>query len=514
MPGMLMDRASGVLLHPTSLPGPFGAGDFGQDAYKFVDWLVSAGQTYWQVLPLGAIGPGNSPYMSSSAFAGSILLIDLEELVSQGWLSHKELIPHPEFRADRIDFALLQPFRMELLRRAARHFFKSSHDSMHSAYDEFCAAEGEWLDDYALFMTIAERQSGCGWNHWPKDLAHRNPKALLHVQKSCADEIGFWKFCQWCFARQWSKLKQYANERGIRIIGDVPIFVAYQSADVWAHQELFELDKSGLPSVVAGVPPDYFSETGQLWGNPLYRWDIHEQTGYAWWIARLRHALKQADLVRIDHFRGFAAYWEVAADAPNAINGRWVPGPGEKLFEAFQQAFPQLPIIAEDLGLITPDVVELRDQFRLPGMRILQFAFGDGETNPFLPHNYVQNTVAYTGTHDNDTTLGWWQSVPDRVRDFARNYLGSDGNDIQQHMMRAISSSSANIVIFPMQDVLGLPSEHRMNYPGKPTGNWEWRFSWDQLRQEHTLALVQMVVEHGRGTLGEQGGTVPLLCST
>ncbi|MGC1376433.1 MAG: 4-alpha-glucanotransferase, partial [Anaerolineales bacterium] len=315
---MLTDRASGILLHPTSLPGALGAGDFGADAYKFVDWLASAGQTYWQVLPLGEIGPGNSPYMSSSAFAGNILLIDLAELASQGWLKNGDLTPHPEFRADRVDFSLSHPFRMERLRRAARTFFarrptislfSRRHNNMYRAYDEFCATEGEWLEDYALFMTIAERENRRVWNQWPKELANRNPQALRRIGKTCADEVVFWKFCQWCFARQWSKLKCYANDRGVRIIGDVPIFVAYQSADVWSHQELFDLDEKGLPSVVAGVPPDYFSETGQLWGNPLYRWDVHRDTGYAWWIARMRHAFQQADLLRVDHFRGFAAYW-------------------------------------------------------------------------------------------------------------------------------------------------------------------------------------------------------------
>jgi 4-alpha-glucanotransferase len=293
-------------------------------------------------------------------------------------------------------------------------------------------------------------------------------------------------------------LRLYANTRGVRIIGDVPIFVAYQSADVWSHQELFELDENGSPTVVAGVPPDYFSETGQLWGNPLFRWDVHEKTGYAWWIARLRHALQQADLVRIDHFRGFAAYWEVPADAPDAINGKWVVGPGSKLFDAFEKAFPHLPIIAEDLGLITPDVVELRDKFKLPGMRILQFAFAEGEANHFLPHHYEANTIAYTGTHDNDTTLGWWNSVSEQEKNFARLYLGSDDQDILWDMMRALSKSVANIVIFPMQDVLGLTSEHRMNFPGHQHGNWEWRFSWEQVQPEYTQALAQMTAEYGR----------------
>ncbi len=497
---MLTERASGILLHPTSLPGPFGSGDFGADAYKFVDWLVSAEQTYWQVLPLGEIGPGNSPYMSSSAFAGNVLLIDLAELANQGWLNFEDMTPHPGFRADRVDFELLKPFRMERLRRAAQFFFASGRDDISRAYEEFCAAECVWLEDYALFMTIAEREHGHDWNYWPKELVHLEPQALQYVREACTDKIAFWKFCQWCFYRQWSNLKLYANERGIRIIGDVPIFAAYQSADVWSHQELFELDEKGRPLVVAGVPPDYFSETGQLWGNPLYRWDVHKETGYSWWIARLRHALRQADLVRIDHFRGFVAYWEIPSDAPNAITGKWEPGPGEKLFEAFEQAFPYLPIIAEDLGLITPDVLELRDQFKLPGMRVLQFAFGNGETNHFLPHHYVANTVAYTGTHDNDTTLGWWSTAPHHVKSFAQQYLHIDGEDICWDMMRVLSDSVANIVIFPMQDVLGLHGEHRMNFPGKPTGNWEWRFSWDQVLPDIAVALAGISFEHGRSS--------------
>ena len=498
---MLTDRASGILLHPTSLPGAFGAGDFGTDAYKFVDWLVDAGQTFWQVLPLGEIGPGNSPYMSSSAFAGNILLIDLVELSDHGWLVHDDLIPHPDFRPGRVDFSLQQPFRMERLRRAATSFFSERPGKMHHAYEKFCAEEIEWLDDYALFMTILEREHWREWNRWPKELVHREPLALHRLKQDSATEIRFWKFCQWCFARQWSRLKHYANERGVRIIGDVPIFVAWQSADVWSNQELFDLDESGCPSVVAGVPPDYFSETGQLWGNPLYRWDVHKETGYAWWIARLRHSLRQADFVRVDHFRGFVAYWEVPADAPTAIDGKWEAGPGESLFTAFEQAFPHLPIIAEDLGLITPDVLALRDQFNLPGMRVLQFAFGDGDANHFLPHHYVANTVAYTGTHDNDTTIGWWPALPEHEKAFARQYLGigDDGEAINWVMMRALSKSAASTVIFPMQDVLGLSSEHRMNFPGHPSGNWEWRFTWDMVKPEHALGLSAMSMENGRG---------------
>lgn len=496
---MLNTRASGILLHPTSLPGRFGSGDLGADAYRFVDWLASAGQTYWQMLPLGEIGPGNSPYMSRSAFAGNLLLIDLAELVEQGWLEQGDLEQLPDFSCDRIDFSLMQSFRMERLHRAAKNFI-NKNNAMQREFDSFCEAECDWLRDYALFMAIAEHQDGREWDSWPEALVHRDEQALCNFESQHADEIGFWMFCQWCFARQWFRLKKYANARGIRIIGDAPIFVAYQSADVWAHQELFQLDDNGRPTVVAGVPPDYFSETGQLWGNPIYRWDIHEATGYAWWSERMGQALRFADIVRVDHFRGFAGYWEIPAGAPNAIDGKWMPGPGAKLFNALAQRFPKLPIIAEDLGIITADVIELRDQFGLPGMRVLQFAFGDNDTNPFLPHNYVQNTVAYTGTHDNDTTLGWWESLSAHERDFVQSYLKTDGHAIHWDMIRALSESIANAVIYPLQDVLGLSSAHRMNFPGKPFGNWEWRFSWAQINPVHTQHLEELTSKCGRST--------------
>lgn len=494
---MLNTRASGILLHPTSLPGRFGAGDFGENAYRFIDWLKSAGQTYWQILPLGEIGPGNSPYMSSSAFAGNILLIDLVELANNGWLDQVDLEHTPGFSAERIDFALTQPFRMERLHRAAKRFF-NSNSSLQQEYKVFCDIEKSWLRDYALFMAIAEHQGWQEWSLWPSELVRRDAEALSKAEQEHADEINFWQFCQWCFARQWFRLKAYANAQGIRIIGDVPIFVAYQCADVWSHQELFKLDERGRPSVVAGVPPDYFSETGQLWGNPVYRWEIHEKTGFVWWLARMRHALRLADLVRVDHFRGFAAYWEIPADAPNAIGGKWVDSPGEKLFRVLEQNLPQLSIIAEDLGVITPDVVELRHKFGLPGMRVLQFAFGDDETNHFLPHHYTQNTVAYTGTHDNDTTVGWWNTLPSDAKTFVLRYLDSDGQSIQWDMMNALSASVANTVIFPMQDILGLSSEHRMNFPGHPAGNWEWRFSWIQIKPEQTQELFNMSAEYRR----------------
>ena len=494
---MTSTRASGILLHPTSLPGPFGSGDLGTESYRFVDWLVSAGQTYWQMLPLGEVNEGTSPYTSNSAFAGNHLLIDLEELAKQGWLDPSDLVPDAGFDADRVHFDLVKPYRMERLQRAAIRFF-SGPDSSRLEYKEFCESEKNWLDDFALFKAIEQHEQYREWNHWPDELVRRDPRALAEVRLRYVDEIEFSKFCQWCFYRQWTLLKSYANARGVHIVGDVPIFVSYQSADVWEHQALFELDASGNPIVVAGVPPDYFSETGQLWGNPLYRWDVHERTGYAWWIKRLEHAFRLFDLVRIDHFRGFASYWATPAGAPNAIGGEWLPGPGEKLFEAFQQTFSELPIIAEDLGLITPDVIELRDKFNLPGMRILQFAFGDNDTNYFLPHHFIANTVAYTGTHDNDTTLGWWNSATEHEKQFALSYLGSDGKEINWDMINALSGSAANTVMFPLQDVMGLDSQHRMNFPGTPWGNWEWRFSWNRLQNWQTEKLAALTALNHR----------------
>lgn len=498
---MLSNRSSGILLHPTSLPGPFGSGDFGTASFQFVDWLSKAGQSLWQMLPLSEVGSGNSPYMSSSAFAGSLLLIDLEELANQGWLTAEELRPLAGFNADRVDYGLIKPYRLERLHLASERFFAKGDKKSRSAYAEFCKSEAAWLDDYALFMTIGEHEQWKEWSAWSQPLASREPKPLAAFEKQNYDEIGFWKFCQWSFSRQWFALKKYANERGVRIVGDVPIFVAYQSADVWAHQDLFELDNKGRPTLVAGVPPDYFSETGQLWGNPLYRWEMHEKTGYAWWIERMKHALSFFDLVRVDHFRGFANYWAVPATAQTAIEGKWMPGPSDKLFEAFKQAIGHLPIIAEDLGLITPDVIELRDRFELPGMRILQFAFGEDERNYFLPHHYVANCVAYTGTHDNDTSVGWWNTAREHEKSFAQRYLNFDGNEINWQMINILSASAANTVIFPLQDVIGLNSEHRMNMPGTSEGNWSWRFSWGQIQSWHTDRLEELSLRHNRKTI-------------
>jgi 4-alpha-glucanotransferase len=499
---MLTERSSGILLHPTSLPGPYGCGDIGADAYVFLDWLAASGQSVWQMLPLGPVGIGNSPYMSSSAFAGNPLLIDLASLGRLGWLTPEDLIADADADVRRVDYARQSAFRLPRLRRAAQAFAASAEPEQRADLAAYCQAEAGWLDDYALFMALDAAHPGLSWNAWPAPLAQRRPAALKQAARQHAGEIGFWKFCQWQFDRQWSRLKVYANQRGVRILGDVPIFVAHHSADVWAHQDLFELDAHGAQAVVAGVPPDYFSPTGQRWGNPLYRWSAHQADGYAWWLARMARALALADQVRIDHFRGFAAYWEIPATEDNAVHGRWVAAPGRALFDALRRRFPDLPIIAEDLGDITEEVLELRDAFGLPGMRILQFAFGGDAGHGYLPHNYPVNCVAYIGTHDNDTAQGWWQAIGPRERAFVQHYLGSDGHDVHWALMRALSASVARCVIYSMQDVLGLDGSQRMNVPGVCDGNWEWRFSWDQVQSWQATALRQMAAVHGRTGFG------------
>ena len=493
---MRFPRSSGILLHPTSLPGAFGSGDFGAAAFHFVDWLVSAGQKMWQILPLGGIGPGNSPYMSSSAFAGNVLLIDLDDLQAHGWLTAEDIRPHAGFKLQQVNYAVVYRYRMEKLRIAARRFFADPR--VHEDFKTFCTNEQSWLDDYALFMALAEKFGWRDWAHWEPGIAKREKIALAKAMVELAQQIEFWSFCQWCFFRQWRKLKQYANERGVQIIGDIPIFIAYQSAEVWARQDLFELGEDLLPYVIAGVPPDYFSSTGQRWGNPLYRWSEHEKEGYAWWIERIRKTIELVDIVRIDHFRGFAGYWEIPASEQTAINGRWMPGPGEKLFNAVKSALGRLPIIAEDLGVVTPDVVALLEQFNFPGMRILQFAFGGGSDNPYLPHNYKNNSVVYGGTHDNDTAIGWFSTASQHERSYACKYMGCDGTEINWDLIHAASESIADMAIHSFQDVLGLDSDHRMNLPGKAEGYWEWRFTWDQVLPEHAEKLYEMTAVHGR----------------
>ena len=478
---MKFNRSGGILLHPTSLPGPYGIGDLGPQAYRFVDWLASTGCKLWQVLPLGPTGNGDSPYQCFSAFAGNPYLISFDGLIEDGLLTQDDFAHMPTFNASRVDFGLLIPWKLHLLGRAFDNFKFISGGPFWDEYLSFYAENSSWLDDYSLFMSIKETNGGGAWNEWSEDLRKRKKSALDKARKEYAESILRYSFYQFIFFRQWNKLRAYVNERDIKIIGDIPIFIAYDSADAWSNQKLFFLGDDSLPTVVAGVPPDYFSATGQLWGNPLYRWNVHKKTGYAWWLERFRSVLKLVDIVRVDHFRGFAGYWEVPFGQPTAEHGRWVKGPGNDFFKSMNEGLlegsnSELPIIAEDLGVITQDVVALRDEFNLPGMKILQFGFDKAE-NPFLPHNYVSNCVAYTGTHDNDTALGWYATAPEHEKDFARRYLRVDGSDFAWNLIRTIWSSVAVYAVTPMQDALSLGTEARMNFPSKLGGNWEWRMS-------------------------------------
>lgn len=510
---MSVRRASGVLLHPTSLPGPHGSGDLGASACRFVDWLVAGRQSLWQVLPLSGVGPGNSPYMSPSVFAGNELLIALAPLKDSGWLRDEDLRHDAAFDDARVDFPVVRAFRETRLRLAATRFFSyasyasDASDARGSGdFAAFCLDARDWLDDYALFKALDKEYGGKLWPDWPAPIRTRDPDALESARRALAGEIDFWKFCQWLFFAQWASVKRYANERGVRLIGDLPIFVDSHSADVWAHPALFDLDANGSPRVVSGVPPDYFSATGQRWGTPLYAWPAHRETRYAWWVARLLSALRVCDFVRIDHFRGFESYWEIPADAPNAVDGRWLPGPGADFFDAFKAALKETEdekapfrIIAEDLGEIGDATRALRKSIGLPGMRILQFAFDGRADNPYLPHNFDETrTVVYTGTHDNDTTVGWWESLDARARDHVLRYLDSDGKEIHWDMIRAAMASVAEFAVVPMQDVLGLGAEHRMNRPGGETGCWEWRFTWRSVTPRHAERLAELAALYGR----------------
>jgi 4-alpha-glucanotransferase len=488
-------RTSGVLLHPTSLPGPHGCGDFGAAAYHFVDWLTTARQSLWQVLPLNPVGPGNSPYQSVSTFAGNPLLIDLDALAERGWLPRGA---DPGFSRERSDYAQVVPWRMARLREAWQRFSRHAGDGEHKELDEFRRQQSHWLDDYALFMTLDERH-GTPWNRWPAALAWREPAALRRLREEAAPEIGFWCFVQWQFTHQWQRLRSHAHRQGVRIVGDAPIFVAHHSADVWANTAQYLLDRQGEPTVVAGVPPDYFSVTGQRWGNPLYHWNAMRSDGYAWWRQRLSQLMGNFDAIRLDHFRGFEGYWEVPAHEEHAINGQWRPGPGSDFFDAIGAALGPLPIIAEDLGVITPAVTALRVACGFPGMRVLQFAFADTPDNPYLPHNYEPRTVAYTGTHDNDTTVGWWRQLEAPERQAVRRYLGPQADhELHWAMIRALSQSVANTVVYPFQDLLGLDGGHRMNIPGCPQACWEWRFEWQQVGDAPAAQLAAITQAHGR----------------
>lgn len=492
---MIVKRRAGVLLHPTSLAGPGGIGTLGTEAYRFLDFLAQAGFSLWQVLPLTPPAAGDSPYSAYSAFAGNPLLIDLDALVQEGDLSAD--ITMGEFSDDQADFTAVS-FRKELLLRdAAERFFARGHSPLLEEFWYFCDSN-DWLHDYALYQALKLKYRGLSWAAWPDEIALRDPLACKQASVALGSEIGVQKYQQWQFWRQWQKVHNYAVKHGINIVGDLPIFVAHDSADVWCNQQLFLLDSNGRPTVVAGVPPDYFSATGQLWGNPLYNWGALAESGYAWWISRIRHLLDQFDLVRIDHFRGFEASWQVPATDKTAVKGVWVPGPGEGFFRAMSDAIGELPFIAEDLGVITPQVEALRDKFGLPGMKILQFAFDSDAANPYLPHNHTTNCVVYTGTHDNDTTQGWAEALPPAVRTKMATYLGVTGSDPLKDLIRTALMSVAATAILPMQDILGLSSDARMNLPGTAHGNWSWRMQPDRLTTDLAAEFGALLSRYGR----------------
>ena len=472
---MKLQRSSGVLLHPTSLPGPYGIGDLGPRAHAWVDFLAEAGCSLWQVLPLGPTGFDNSPYQSFSAFAGNPYLVSPELLVAEGLLEQRDL-GGASFPSERVDFCALIPWKVKVLDAAFGRYRSSAASGLRAEFDEFRHRNASWLDDFSLFMALKEAHKGSRWDEWPDALRRRGADSMATSRREFAEGMERQSFRQFLFFRQWHALRAHAASKRVRIIGDVPIFVSSDSADVWAHPDLFKLDEALQPTVVAGVPPDYFSPTGQLWGNPLYRWGTHRSSGFAWWVARLRSGLDLVDMARLDHFRGFAAAWEVPAGSPTAEKGMWVEAPGGELLARLGEALGDLPLIAEDLGVITPDVEAMRESFHLPGMKILQFAFS-GPDNPFLPHAYPRNCVVYTGTHDNDTTRGWFSEAPEAEQDFCRRYLKSDGHDIVWDLIRAAWASPAEFALAPMQDLLDLGTTARMNLPGKPSGSWTWRMS-------------------------------------
>jgi 4-alpha-glucanotransferase len=507
---MAFPRASGVLLHPTSLPGRFGIGDLGAGALEFIDWLADAGQRIWQVLPLGPTGYGDSPYQCFSALAGNPLLISLDRLIDQGLLTPVEADDRC-FPADEIDFPAVIAHRQAMWPRVLDRFDASAPREMRDRFERFCHEQAAWLDDFSLFMAVKAAHADRAWITWDPAIARREPAAMRQWIERCRQNIRVHKLTQFLFWEQWQRVREACRARSIAIMGDLPIFVAHDSADVWAHRDLFKLDGDGHPTVVAGVPPDYFSATGQLWGNPHYRWDVLERTGYAWWIERFRSLLALVDRIRIDHFRGFVASWEIPGGATAAVQGAWVSGPGSALFEAVRAALgtSDLPFVAENLGVITPEVEGLRQQLGLPGMAILQFAFGtDPQAPDFKPHNYPRNRVAYTGTHDNDTTMGWWRggvghstrsaSELAQEREFARRYLGLDGRDVHWEFIRAVLASVADGAIVPAQDLLGLGSDARMNRPGTVSGNWRWRMRRGELTRDIAQHLAALTTVYDR----------------
>jgi 4-alpha-glucanotransferase len=490
---MLSERSSGILLHPTSLPSRGGIGDLGPAAYDFVDWLAAAKQTLWQILPLQPVGAGNSPYSCTSAFAGNVLMVSLERLADDGLLNHDPVSALADGDA-RVDFERVRDQKLPLLREAAATFFRSAPAAARERYDTFCRDNEWWLEDYVLFSVLRERFREQAWNTWPREVARRDPDTIARLRSELQEPLDEERFMQFAFFEQWGHLRSYCADRGIRIIGDVSIFVSYDSADVWTNPELFRLKKDLSPAVVSGVPPDAFSETGQRWGNPLYDWDALRARGYDWWIGRMRWAIETCDVVRIDHFRGFEAYWEIPAEEPTAVHGRWVQGPNESLFQALRAALGKLPFIAEDLGYITPPVHRLRKALEIPGMKILQFGFGNKGAHIYLPHRYEPDCVVYTGTHDNDTIVGWWNNgATDEEKELVSTYLEIGDDGVHWAFIRAALTSVANLCVIPVQDVLGLGSEARMNVPSETDGSWTWRLSAGALTSELAEKMAVLV---------------------
>ncbi len=488
-------RRSGILCHPTSFPGPYGIGELGEPARRFLDWMARAGQTLWQVLPLGPTGYGDSPYQPFSAFAGNPLLISLDGLAADALLTRDDLQLDPAPPADRVDYGAVIGLKERLLRRAYGRL--AERPALRADLDDY-KARTPWLADLALFMALKRTHNWAAWTDWELDIALHQPDAVAGWRAKLAEDVDYQCFLQFAFDRQWRALRAYAHQLRIKIMGDVPIFVGHDSADVWSNRDLFYLDERGHPTVVAGVPPDYFSATGQLWGNPLYRWDVLHARGYQWWVERLRATLACVDLVRLDHFRGFSGYWEVPAGEPTAINGRWVRGPGIALFEALREQLGALPLVAEDLGLISQDVIDLRKALGLPGMRVLQFGFGGDASNPHLPHNHEVDLVAYTATHDNDTTVGWYTGETPAIQHKVRTYAGCDDRSVHWAFIRMLMSSVAETAIVPLQDALALGREARLNFPGRPSGNWSWRYQAHQLNDGLAEALRELALLSGR----------------
>ncbi len=503
---MKFERVAGILLHPTSLPGNYGIGTIGKEAFNFIDFLVHSGQKLWQIFPLGPTGYGDSPYQSFSAFAGNPLLISFELLIEDGILSSVDLDTFPKFDKHQINFGELIKVKNTLLYKAYRNF-KNSDVVFSTEYKNFVNSNKEWLEDFALFMAVKEYHNGKLWTEWENDIAFRLAGAVEKWQTKLKDEVDYYKFLQFTFHKQWANLKKYANEKGIKIIGDIPIFIAYDSADLWANKHLFSVDEKGKLLSVAGVPPDYFSPTGQLWGNPLYKWNEMEKDNFAWWQKRIKKVLEFVDIIRIDHFRGFDAYWEIPGDAKTAEHGKWIKAPGHKLFSIIKKEMGDLPILAEDLGIITESVEKLRDDFNFPGMKILQFAFGENGDKKFLPHNHIKNCVVYTGSHDNDTTKGFFEKEKQNnsgIFEWAQKYLDYYEDDLTFKLIKTAYASVANFVIIPLQDILNLGSEARMNFPGKLGGNWTWRFSWEQLDNNLPQIYRELTIIYERPPLKKE----------